>query len=134
MQSKATSVDEYIQELPEDRKEVIQKLREIILYLVNSSLKFRKVYIMSCYTLLYDVTVVKILIDLSKEEAEIIKLCLYQYSWRAQAELETLKAFSFKLGLRFETAIFQEFSSPYPCRFRYQRRSGVLRFRNNRPG
>lgn len=39
------------------------------------------------------------LIDLSKEEAEIIKLCLIQYSWRAQAELETLKAFSFKLGL-----------------------------------
>ena len=31
MQSKASSVDEYIQELPEDRKEVIQKLREIIL-------------------------------------------------------------------------------------------------------
>ena len=31
MQSKATTVDEYIQELPEDRKEAIQKLRKEIL-------------------------------------------------------------------------------------------------------
>ncbi len=31
MQSKATSVDQYIQELPDDRKEAMQKLRAIIL-------------------------------------------------------------------------------------------------------
>lgn len=31
MQSKATSVSEYIDELPADRKEVIQKLREVVL-------------------------------------------------------------------------------------------------------
>ena len=31
MQSKAESVDHYIDELPEDRKEIIQKLREIVL-------------------------------------------------------------------------------------------------------
>lgn len=31
MQSKATSVDEYIQQLPEDRKEAIEKLRNVIL-------------------------------------------------------------------------------------------------------
>ena len=31
MQSKATSVDQYIQELPDDRKEAMQKLREVIL-------------------------------------------------------------------------------------------------------
>jgi uncharacterized protein YdhG (YjbR/CyaY superfamily) len=31
MQSKATSVDQYIQELPDDRKEAIQKLRQVIL-------------------------------------------------------------------------------------------------------
>jgi uncharacterized protein YdhG (YjbR/CyaY superfamily) len=31
MQSKATSVDQYIQELPDDRKEAMQKLREAIL-------------------------------------------------------------------------------------------------------
>jgi uncharacterized protein YdhG (YjbR/CyaY superfamily) len=31
MQSKAETVDQYISELPEDRKEVIQKLREVVL-------------------------------------------------------------------------------------------------------
>jgi len=31
MQSKATSVDQYIQELPDDRREAMQKLREAIL-------------------------------------------------------------------------------------------------------
>ena len=31
MQSKATTVDQYIQELPDDRREAMQKLRAIIL-------------------------------------------------------------------------------------------------------
>jgi uncharacterized protein YdhG (YjbR/CyaY superfamily) len=31
MQSKAITVDEYIKDLPEDRKEVIEKIRKVIL-------------------------------------------------------------------------------------------------------
>lgn len=49
MQSKATTVEQYINELPEDRKEVISRLREIILANIPEGFEERMSYGMIGY-------------------------------------------------------------------------------------